>query len=131
MGRFYFFKKIILAGFISSKKFVLAALVQLQLYIFCVSAPAAVSRRLSLDTQRAEKAGRQKEQPANRRRRSSIEVGTLTTGHLGSMIGRMGAKQHSPPKYTPKINEKCCTCSPYRIFWVTRHSPFNETGVST
>ena len=61
-SRFYFFKK-----------FVLAALVQLQLYIFCVSAPAAVSRRLSLDTQRAEKAGRQKEQPANTARSNKGE----------------------------------------------------------
>ena len=101
-GQILFLQKNYFSRFYFFKKFVLAALVQLQLYIFCVSAPAAVSRRLSLDTQRAEKAGRQKEQPANRRRRSSIEVGTLTTGHLGSMIGRMGAKQHSPPKYTPK-----------------------------
>jgi hypothetical protein len=53
-----------------------------------------VSRRLSLDTQRAEKAGKRqgggveagKKEP---RRRSSIEVGTLSAGHLGSMIGMM------------------------------------------
>jgi hypothetical protein len=47
---------------------------------------------LSLDTQRAEKAAsRQQQQPADKRRRSSIEVATLTASHLGSMIGRSSA----------------------------------------
>jgi hypothetical protein len=44
---------------------------------------------LSLDTQRAEKAASSRQQqPADKRRRSSIEVATLTASHLGSMIGR-------------------------------------------
>jgi hypothetical protein len=43
---------------------------------------------LSLDTQRAEKAASRQPQPPDKRRRSSIEVATLTASHLGSMIGR-------------------------------------------
>jgi hypothetical protein len=45
---------------------------------------------LSLDTQRAEKAASSRQQP-DKRRRSSIEVATLTASHLGSMIGRSSA----------------------------------------
>jgi hypothetical protein len=41
---------------------------------------------LSLDTQKANRQAA--EGKVEKRRRSSIEVGTLTSGHLGSMIGR-------------------------------------------